>query len=54
MLMGDNPLLAPEGFGVGPDPWGAVQRAGWAALRRQAGDAHGRVVTPVPTSTRLP
>jgi hypothetical protein len=23
MLMGDNPLLAPEGFGVGPDPVGA-------------------------------
>ena len=34
--MGDNPLFAPKGFGVAPTAWGAVQRAGWAALSRSA------------------
>jgi hypothetical protein len=33
-LKGDDPLLAPRGFGVGPTPWAALQRAGWAAVRR--------------------
>jgi hypothetical protein len=32
MFMGENALLAPRGFGVAPTPWGAVQRAAWAAV----------------------
>ena len=35
MLMGDNPLLAPKGFGVAPTPWGAVQRAGWEVMNKE-------------------
>lgn len=27
-----SPMFAPEGFGVAPTPWGAVQRASWAAM----------------------
>ena len=34
-LMGDNAMLAPRGFGVAPTPWGAVQMAGWAALKSE-------------------
>lgn len=30
--MGDNTLLAPDGYGVAATPWAAV-RAAWAALR---------------------
>jgi hypothetical protein len=26
--MGDNPLLAPDSYGVAPTPWQAVQRCG--------------------------
>jgi hypothetical protein len=28
-FMGDDPLLAPAGFGVAPTPWTATQRAAW-------------------------
>ena len=28
-----NPMVAPKGFGVAATPWGAVQRAAWAAMR---------------------
>jgi hypothetical protein len=34
LFMGDNPRLAPDGYGVAPTPWRAVQRAAWQALRR--------------------
>jgi hypothetical protein len=27
-------LFAPVGYGVAATPWGAVQRAAWAAVRR--------------------
>jgi hypothetical protein len=33
VFMGDNPRLAPDGHGVAPTPWRAVQRAAWAAIR---------------------
>jgi hypothetical protein len=33
VFMGDNPLLAPKGFGVAPKPWRAVQEAAWAAVK---------------------
>ena len=36
--MGDNPLLAPRGFGVAKTPWRAVQKAAWAAVGRRAGE----------------
>jgi len=29
-----SPMFAPEGFGVAPTPWEAVQRAAWAAITR--------------------
>jgi len=29
-----HPMFAPEGFGVAPTPWLAVQRAAWAAIPR--------------------
>ena len=32
-VMGDNPLLAPAGFGVAPTRAGAVHQAAYAALR---------------------
>jgi hypothetical protein len=35
-LMGDNPMLAPKGYGVAPTPWRAVQDAAWAAVGRDA------------------
>jgi hypothetical protein len=37
VFMGDNPMLAPRGFGVAKTPCGAVQQAAWAAvsLRRE-------------------
>ena len=28
----ENDRRAPRGFGVAPTPWGAVQRAAWAAV----------------------
>jgi hypothetical protein len=28
-----HPLFAPVGYGVAATPWGAVQKAAWAALR---------------------
>jgi hypothetical protein len=31
-----QPQWAPEGYGVAPTPWAAVQRAAWAAIRRGA------------------
>ena len=31
--MGDNPMLAPAGYGVATTPWAAVQVAGWAVVR---------------------
>jgi len=31
-FMGENTLLAPQGYGVAPTPWRAVQRAAWAAI----------------------
>jgi hypothetical protein len=31
-FMGDNPLLAPAGFGIASTPWTAPQRAAWAVL----------------------
>ena len=34
VFMGDNPMLAPRGYGVAPTPWGAVQDAAWAAVGR--------------------
>ena len=34
MFMDDNPPLAPRGFGVAATPWGAVQRAAWAAITK--------------------
>ena len=33
VFMGDSPRLAPEGYGVAPTPWQAVQRAAWAAVK---------------------
>jgi hypothetical protein len=35
-FMGDNPMLAPRGYGVAKTPWGAVQDAAWAALKMGA------------------
>ena len=35
-FMGENALLAPNGYGVAPSPWGAVQIAAWAAVARDA------------------
>ena len=35
VFMGDSPRLAPEGYGVAPTPWRAVQRAAWAALDKE-------------------
>jgi hypothetical protein len=32
-LMGENPMLAPKGYGVAPQPWTAVQQAGYSALQ---------------------
>jgi hypothetical protein len=32
----DDPMISARGFGVAPTPWGAVQRAAWAALNRTA------------------
>jgi hypothetical protein len=29
----ENEKWAPRGSGVAPTPWGAVQRAAWAAVR---------------------
>ena len=29
-----HPMFAPNGFGVAPTPWRAVQQAAWAALKR--------------------
>jgi hypothetical protein len=34
VFMGENPMLAPKGFGVAATPWRAVQRAAWAAVNR--------------------
>jgi hypothetical protein len=34
VFMGDNPLLAPRGYGVAPTPWRAVQDAAGAAVGR--------------------
>jgi hypothetical protein len=31
--MGENPMLAPKGYGVARTPWDAVEMAGWAALK---------------------
>ena len=36
VCMGENPMLAPRGFGVAPAPWGAVQEAAWAAVGKDA------------------
>ena len=33
VFMGDNPLVAPKGFGVAPQPWRAVQVAAWATVK---------------------
>jgi hypothetical protein len=33
VFMGDNPMLAPKGYGVAATPWAAVQRAAWEVLR---------------------
>jgi hypothetical protein len=30
----ENEKWAPRGFGVAPTPWGAVQRAAWAVVKR--------------------
>jgi hypothetical protein len=29
-----HPMIAPEGFGVAPTPWRAIQEAAWAAIKR--------------------
>jgi hypothetical protein len=29
-----SPMFAPEGFGVAPTPWKAVQNAAWAAMNK--------------------
>ena len=34
VLMGENPMLAPDGFGVAPTPWRAVQDAAWRVVQR--------------------
>jgi hypothetical protein len=34
----ENERWAPRGFGVAPTPWGAVQMAAWAALRKAGAD----------------
>jgi hypothetical protein len=34
VFMGPNPMVAPKDFGVASTPWGAVQMAAWAAVRR--------------------
>jgi hypothetical protein len=36
VFTGDNPMLAPKGYGVAPTPWAAVQRAAWAAVATAA------------------
>src|SRR5688572_28529232 len=36
VFMGDNPMLAPRGYGVAPTPWRAVQEAAWAAVKGTA------------------
>ena len=38
VFMGDNPRLAPEGYGVAPTPWRAVQTAAWQALHPRSYD----------------
>jgi hypothetical protein len=35
MFMG-HPMFAPAGYGGAATPWRAVQRAGWAAVRRSS------------------
>src|SRR5688572_5386893 len=42
VFMGDNPMLAPRGFGVAKTPWGAVQMAAWAAMNRGGDFVAGR------------
>jgi hypothetical protein len=37
--MGDDPKLAPAGYGEAPTPWGAVQRAAWEALKKTEGES---------------
>jgi hypothetical protein len=32
-FMGESQLVAPKGYGVAPTPWGALQTAGWAAVK---------------------
>jgi hypothetical protein len=32
-VMGDNPMLAPRGYGVAKTPWDAAQTAGWEAMK---------------------
>ena len=34
VFMGDNPLVAPKGYGVAPTPWKAVQQAAQQYLTR--------------------
>ncbi len=34
VFMGDNPLVAPKGYGVAPTPWKAVQQAAQQCLTR--------------------
>jgi hypothetical protein len=34
IFMGDNPLVAPKGYGVAPTPWKAVQQAAQQCLTR--------------------
>jgi hypothetical protein len=29
-----DPMVSDDGFGSGPTPWGAVQRAAWATVKR--------------------
>jgi hypothetical protein len=36
-FMGENPMLAPKGFGVARTPWRAVQDAAWAPVTREGG-----------------
>ena len=33
-----HPLTSPDGFGVAKTPWGAVQVAAWAVVRRSHGE----------------
>ena len=47
-FMGDNPLVAPRGYGVAKTPWRALQRAGWeASVKSKVYDYFSVVLAPL-------